>query len=105
MLVIVVVKRRTAPGVVVAALVVVLIVSWDTVTVAEHRGSVLPDPQLLPAAAELTVLARMWFPVSGLFTVTENVIVAVAPIARLPVQVRFGLVNDTVPAVAAASPL
>ena len=70
-LAIVVVKRRTAPGVVVAALGVVLIVSWDTVTVAVHRGSVLPDPQLLPAEAELTVLARMWLPVSGLFTVTE----------------------------------
>ena len=44
-------------------------------------------------------------PVSGLFTVTENVIVAVAPAASVPVQVRFGLVKATVPAVAAASPL
>jgi hypothetical protein len=37
------------------------------------------------------VLARILFPVSGLLTVTENVIVATAPTARFPVQVRFGL--------------
>ena len=49
------------------------------------------------------MLARILFPVSGLFTVTENVIVAAAPTARFPVQVRFGLANKTVPAVAAAS--
>ena len=29
------------------------------VTVAPHRGSVLPDGQLLPAAAEVTVVARI----------------------------------------------
>ena len=40
---------------------------------------------------------------SGFLTVTENVIVADAPTARFPVQVRFGLVNETLPAVAAAS--
>ena len=39
---------------------------------------------------------------SGLLTVTENVIVADAPTAKFPVQVRFGLENDTVPAVADA---
>jgi hypothetical protein len=33
--------------------------------------SVLPDAQLLPAVVEVTVLARMPLPVSGLFTVTE----------------------------------
>ena len=65
----------------------------------------LPGRQLLPAAAEVTVLARILFPVSGLLTVTENVIVAAAPTARFPVQVRFGLAYDTLPAVAAASPL
>jgi hypothetical protein len=68
------------------------IVSCDTVTDEEHRGSVLPDPQLLPADGEVTVLARRWFPVSGVLTVTENVIVAVAPGDRSPVQVRLGLV-------------
>ena len=47
--------------------------------------------QLLPAVAEVIVLARILLPVSGLFTVTENVIVAAAPAARFPVQVRFGL--------------
>ncbi len=63
--------------------------------------SVLPDWQLLPAPAVVSVLARILFPVSGLFTVTENVIVAVAPGASVPVQVRFGLANETLPAVAA----
>ena len=46
---------------------------------------------MLPAVAEVTVLARIPLPVSGLFTVTENVIVADAPTARFPVQVRLGL--------------
>ena len=63
----------------------------STVTLVAHRGSVPPDGQLLPAVAEVTVAARTLFPVSGLLTVTENVIVAVAPTARFPVQVRFGL--------------
>jgi hypothetical protein len=36
-----------------------------------HRVSVLPDAQLLPAVVEVTVLARILLPVSGLFTVTE----------------------------------
>ena len=70
-----------------------------------HRASVLPLAQLPPALAEVIALARTLFPVSGLFTVTENVIVADAPTARLPVQARFGLENDTLPAVAAASRL
>ena len=60
-------------------------------TLVAHRVSVLPLAQLLPAVAEVIVLARTLFPVSGLFTVTENVMVAVAPAARFPVQVRFGL--------------
>ena len=71
----------------------------------EHRVSVLPLAQLLVDVVEVTLLARLLFPVSGLFTVTENVIVAAAPTARVPVQVRFGLANDTPPAVALASPL
>ena len=65
----------------------------------------LPAAQLLPAVAEVIVLARTLLPVSGLLTVTENVIVAVAPTARFPVQVRFGLAYETLPAVAVASPL
>ena len=65
----------------------------------------LPLAQLLLDVVEVTVLARLLFPVSGLFTVTENVIVADAPTASVPVQVRFGLANDTLPAVALASPL
>jgi hypothetical protein len=59
------------PGVVVVVLAVKSISSWETVTVTAHRGSVLPEPQLLPVLVEVTVLARIWFPVSGLLTVTE----------------------------------
>ena len=77
----------------------------STGTVPVHRGSVPPAGQLLPAVAEVTLSTITLSPVSGLFTVTENVIVAVAPTARSPVQVRFGLENDTLPAVADASPL
>ena len=54
-------------------------------------GSVLPDGQLLPAAVEVAVVDRIWFPVSGLLTVAEKVMVAASPGARLPVQVRVGL--------------
>ena len=68
-------------------------------------GSALPAAQLLPAVAEVTVLARILSPVSGLFTVTEKVMVADAPTARVPVQVRLGLAKLTLPPVAAASPL
>ncbi len=67
-----------------------------------QRLSVLPAGQLLPAVAEVTVVASSLSPVSGFFTVTENVIVAAAPTARFPVQVRFGLEYVTEPAVAAA---
>ncbi len=47
-----------------------MIVSWDTVTVAAQRGSVLPAGQLLSGEVEVRVLARILLPVSGLFTVT-----------------------------------
>ena len=81
------------PGVGVPGLAVSAIVrpGTRTVTVFAHRVSVLPLAQLLPAVAEVRVLVRILFPVSGLLTVTENVIVATAPTARFPVQVRFGL--------------
>ena len=75
----------------------------STVTLLAHRVSVLPLAQLLPAVAEVIAAARTLFPVSGLFTVTENVIVADAPAARFPVQVRFGLDRVSDPAVAVAS--
>ena len=89
-----------------AVAVNVSVVALTTVTVAVQAGSVPPPTgQLFPAVAEVTVLARLRLPVSGLFTVTENVIVATAPTARFPVQVRFGLAKLTLPAVAAASPL
>ena len=62
-----------------------------TFTVLVQRGSVPPAGQLFPAAAEVTVLVRDLSPVSGLLTVTEKVMIAVAPGARSPVQVRLGL--------------
>ena len=98
----VMVYGTTAPGVVVPAVLVSAIVrpGASTVTVFAHRVSVLPLAQLPPAVAEVMVLARTLFPVSGVLTVTENVIVATAPAARFPVQVRFGLVKVTEPAVA-----
>src|SRR5689334_1231534 len=80
-----------------------VMVSPDTVTVALHRVSVPPEGQFVPSVADVMVLVSVPFPGSGFFTVTENVIVAVAPAARLPDQLRVGDVNDTVPAVAAAS--
>ena len=59
--------------------------------------------QLLPAAAEVSVLTISLSPVSGLLTVSEYVTIAVAPTARSPVQVTVPLANDTLPVVAAAS--
>ena len=75
-------------------------VSTATGTVTVQGRSPLPAAQLLPEVVEVIVLARILLPVSGLLTVTEKVIVADAPTARFPVQVRFGLVNETLPAVA-----
>ena len=88
-----------------AVLAVLVMVRPCTVTVAVQRASAPPAGQLVPEVADVIVLARILLPVSGLLTVTEKVMVAVAPAARFPVQVRFGLANDTLPAVAAASPL
>ena len=62
-----------------------------SMTVAVHAGSVPPAGQLLPVAAEVTVLVRRLSPVSGLSTLTEKVMVAVAPGVRSPVQVSVGL--------------
>ena len=89
----------------VEGLAVTAMIRIETGTVLEHRESALPAAQLLPVLVEVTVLTRLLSPVSGLFTVAEKVIVAVAPAARLPVQVRFGLVYETLPADADASPL
>lgn len=79
-----------------------VIVRTDTGMLIAQFGSVLPAAQLLPVVVEVMVLASILLPVSGLDTVTEKVTVALAPSARFPVQVRFGLLKDTVPAVAAA---
>ena len=64
-------------------------VSPATVTV--QPGLLPPGGQVLPTVLEVMAVTITLSPVSGLFTVTENVIVAVAPTARFPVQVRFGL--------------
>ena len=100
--------RTVAPGVVLA----VFAVTRDRQAGHQDRDAAVRTGDrccrwrsCCPPLAEVIVLARTLFPVSGLFTVTENVIVALAPTARFPVQVRFGLANDTLPAVAVASPL
>ena len=82
----------TDPGVVVATFQLAVIVSWATPTVVVQRGSVLPPAQSLFGEVEVTVLARIMLPVSGLFTVTENVTVTLPLPGTVPVQVRFGLV-------------
>ena len=79
------------PGATVGTSVVWVMVRAATVTEDEQPGSVLPVGQLFPVVAEVMVKARVPLPGSGLLAVAENVIVAVAPAARLPVQVRFGL--------------
>ena len=66
-----------------------------------QRGSVLPAGQSLPGEVEVRVLARILSPVSGLFTVTEKVMVTVPLAGTVPVQVRSGLAKLTEPAVAA----
>ena len=65
------VNRTTEPGVAVGTSELTVILSWDTVTVAEQRGSVLPAGQSLPGEVEVRVLARIMLPGSGFFTVTE----------------------------------
>ena len=74
-------------------------------TAIVHRGSVPVARQLLPGVAEVITADSTPRPAAGFLTVTEKVMVAAAPAARFPVQVRFGLSNDTVPAVAVASAL
>ncbi len=52
-------------------------------TVRVHRGSEPPAKQLFPSLLDVTVLVRYLSPVSGLLTVTEYVIVAAAPTAKI----------------------
>ena len=61
------------------------------VTEVLQAGFVPPVGQLLAGVGEVIAVARTLLPVSGLFTVAEKVMVAIAPAARLPVQVRFEL--------------
>ena len=69
----------------------VSVAALTTVTVTVQRGSAPPAGQLLPAVGEVTVLARTGRRCRGCSTVTEYVMVAAAPGARSPVQVRSGL--------------
>ena len=82
-----------APGTAVAGLVVAAMVSAGvrTATVERHGAAVVPAGHADPGAAEVAVMMTSLSPVSGLFTVMVNVTVAVAPAARLPVQVSTGL--------------
>src|SRR3984885_5385493 len=75
-----------------------------TVTLVEQAAGAVPEAgQLLPGTVEVRVSARVLLPVSGLFTVTEKVIVADCPGSRSPFQDRSGVVDVTRPSLAAAS--
>ncbi len=102
-LVIVAVNRTTLPGVAVATLATYAIDRDDTATVEEQAGAVPPAGQLLPAAAEVTALDRMWF--AGIGVVHRDRIGdrRGSPLASgPPSRSRLGLANDTVPTLAAA---
>ena len=72
MLVNVAVYRTTPPGATDPTSALLLIVSCATFTVAVQSGSVPPlTGQLPPAVVEVTVLASVLSPVSGVCTVTE----------------------------------
>ena len=93
MSVMVMVYCTTEPGVVVAVLAVLVMVraGISTVTVVVQAAGAGPEAgQLAPGVAEVTVAVRVAPPVPGLSTVTVKVIVAAAPTARSPVQVRSG---------------
>src|ERR1700723_886101 len=94
------------PGTAALVFAVLTIVSpgISTFTVAVQRGSVLPDGQLLPAAAVDRMLVSTLLPVSGLFTVTVPVTVIVPPTGMLPVQVITEPLTVSVPDVAVWSP-
>jgi hypothetical protein len=80
-------------------------VSSATLTDSAQSGSVLPGAQVAPVVPDTMVADSTWLPGSGLATVTEKVTVADAPTPRSPVHDRVGEVNDTVPVLAAPSPL
>src|ERR1700733_6788524 len=94
-------------GVLVLAVLAMARPGMSTVVTAVQAGLALPDGQVLPGVADATVFVRVLSPVSGLSTVTEKVIVTVAPTARFPVQARLESAGSrvTVPVVAVASPL
>ncbi len=74
-----------------AAAAVMVSAGVSTGTVRLQPGLELAGGQLLPGSAEAATVARFLSPVSGLFTVTVQVMTADAPTARSPVQVMTGL--------------
>ena len=89
----VIVYCTTDPGVVVATSAALVMVrpGISTVTLAVQAAGAVPEAgQVLPGVAEVTVSARTLLPVSGLLTVTENVMVADCPGSRSPVPGQAG---------------
>ena len=63
----------------VLAVLVMVRAGTSTVTLVLQAAGAVPEAgQLLPGTVEVRVLVRVLSPVSGLLTVTENVIVATA---------------------------
>src|ERR1700733_15046712 len=95
----------TEPGVVVAdpAVVVMVRPGTSTVTTAVQAGAGPDAGQVLPGVLEVTVLASVLFPVSGLSTVTVNRMTADWPWSRSPSQVRSWPANETRHSVVVAS--
>src|SRR6476469_2424528 len=77
----------------------------STATLVAHAVFAEPVGQVLPGTVDVAVVVSALSPGSGLRTVTEAVMVTVAPTARLPVQVSVEPLTDTAPAVAETSPL
>ncbi len=93
LLVTVTVWPTSPPGTALGGLAAGVTVSAGTSTwTAVAQPGPPPTGQVVPAAAEETVLISVRSPRSGSCTVTEKVTVAVAPTARSPVQVSSGVV-------------
>ena len=78
------------------------IVRTATSTVTEHRASVLPAAQLLPPVAEVTVLAKMSFPMCETSSVLSLPAASVSAAGKMDGAFETSRLLD-VPATAAAS--
>ena len=104
----VIVYPTTEPGVVVLELAVVVIVrpGTSTVTAAVQAPGAGPDAgQVLPGVVEVTVSGERLVPGVGVVHGDRERDDGRLARSRSPVQVRCGPANETVPAVAVASPL